>query len=165
MIGLRRAFDFSSGSSSEEFAADVFEMGQRPNVDSIRAPRSIKALLPFCWDENPQYRFDMANVNLTLRRELVLLRRGDESKLPDFERRRSTFIFEQNQSQRKSGSKSLDGSSRSFADSTQSILSEPAFPHTRRRNRKRFSVADLNALDLSSQSISLSLNSVSAKST
>lgn len=163
MIGLRRAFDFSSGSSSEEFAADFFEMGKRPNVDSIRAPLSIKALLPFCWDENPQYRFDMANVNLTLRRELVLLRRGDESRLPDFERRRSTFILEQNQSQRKSGSKSLDGSSRSFADSTQSIFSEPASPHTRRRNRS--SVADLNALDLSSQSISLSLNSVSAKST
>lgn len=157
MIALRRAFEFCSCSDSVKFAAEVFEAGQRPNVNHMRAPPSIKELLPFCWDENPQYRHDMANVNLSLRKELILLRRGDESRLPNFVRRRSTFIFQQNDGQ--SGGKSREGSSKSFAESVQSILSDPNSASSRPRDRKRASVAELKPLNLSKHSISLSLNS------
>jgi serine/threonine protein kinase len=164
MIALRRAFDFCSGSNSEEFAVDIFQNKKRPAVDLIRAPKSVKELLPFCWDANPQYRYDMTNVNLTIRKELILLRRGDESTLPDFTRRRSTFIFQQ--STRECGTKSRDGSSKSFAESVQSILSAPASQSGRpNRDRKRLSVANLDGLSLSDHSMmNLSLNSVSVKS-
>jgi hypothetical protein len=163
MIALRRAFDFCLASKSEEFAVDVFQNGQRPDVDLLRAPKSIKELLPFCWDDNPQYRYDMANVNLTIRKELILLRRGDESKLPDFTRRRSTFIFERKDGQ--SGTKSRDGSSKSFAESIQSILSQPTSPSHPPKDRKLSFVANLEALSLSDHSMmNLSLNSASAKS-
>jgi serine/threonine protein kinase len=150
MIALERAFHFCPATTSEEFAVQVFHNAERPSIDDIRAPPSIKALLPFCWNDNPQYRYDMANVNLTLRRELILLRNGDESNLPNFSRRRSTFIFRPNTT------KSRDGSFASYAESVHSILSAHSSSSAK---GKRASIVNMNALNLSVHSMNLSFHS------
>ncbi|KAG7367596.1 serine/threonine protein kinase [Nitzschia inconspicua] len=162
MIALRRAFDFCSGSNSEEFAAGVFGACQRPNLEYVRAPLSIKELLPLCWNENPQYRHDMFNVNLIVRKELSLLRSGDESRLPDFSRRRSTFIFQQ--SERELRMKNRSGSSGSLAESIGSILSTPASPWCRQRGHALSPVANMSSINASHHCITVSLTSASVKS-
>jgi hypothetical protein len=76
-----------------EFARRVFGDNERPPLDRLRAPPAIREILPSCWHGQPEYRFDMATVNVALRKELILLRRGDESALPNFARRRSSSVF------------------------------------------------------------------------
>jgi hypothetical protein len=89
----------------------------------------------------------MADINAVLRKELILLRKGDESTLPDFTRRRSTFVFSQQR-------RSRDGSSKSFAESVESILTEPlkdgTSPKLKRNKRSCPSLFDLTKLDLAS---------------
>jgi serine/threonine protein kinase len=92
MISLRHAYDFCTAEDSGQFALEIFDRDQRPPLARLKAPPSIKDVLPFCWNNSPEYRWDMATVNQTLRQELILLRKGDESRLPDFARRRSTYI-------------------------------------------------------------------------
>jgi len=151
MIKLKRAFDFCDAETAEEFSERIFKQGQRPDVKHIRAPTSIKELFEFSWNPNPEYRYSMENINLILRKELILLRKGDESTLPDFTRRRSTFVF------RNGSSRSREGSSRSFAESVESILSVPeGGPNgstSRSPGRKRQNLASLQNLDLSFHSL------------
>lgn len=115
MIALQRAFDFCTTVDSGTFARHVFEEEQWPALTPLRAPPSIKDILPF---SNPEYRCDMATVSRTLRQELVMPRRGDESTLLNFFRRRSTFVY--------SNRRGRDGSSWSFDESVQSILTPPS---------------------------------------
>lgn len=148
MLALIRAYDERDALNSTELAAQVVKNDARPELDSIRAAPSIKALFPNLWHPNAQYRCDMPSANLTMRKELILLRRGDESRLPDFSRRRSTFIF------RQIGSHKMDGGSSSFAESACSILSAPLV-----KEHKRSSVANIDALSLSGLSLDLSSKS------
>jgi hypothetical protein len=81
-IAKKGAKDTAGGEPSvmeEEFIWLVFKEHMRPNLSRIRAPSSIKVLLQMCWCSNPESRWDMALTNSTLRKELVLLRKGDES--------------------------------------------------------------------------------------
>lgn len=152
MIALTRAFGDCDATDSNELATQVVTNAVRPDLEIIRAPPSIKGLFPNLWHPNPQYRCDMASANLCIRKELILLRRGDESRLPDFTRRRSTFVFKQR------GSKNREDSS-SFAESASSILSAPVA-----KQHKRSSVANMEAFDISALSLDLSSKSVAEKS-
>ena len=151
MMALTRAFSDCDASKSTELADHVIKYDVRPDLDTIRAPPSIKALLPLLWHPHAQYRCNMRSASLALRKELILLRRGDESRLPDFTRRRSTFIFNQN------GSKSLDAS---FAESVHSILSAPL---AKEPQNKRASVANVDVLNLSLRSLDTSSKSMKAE--
>ncbi|KAL3921844.1 MAG: hypothetical protein SGILL_002536 [Bacillariaceae sp.] len=153
MIALTRAFDDCEASDSQELATQVVSNDVRPDLDLIRAPPSIMGLFPTLWHPNAHYRCDMASANLCMRKELILLRRGDESRLPDFTRRRSTYIFNQR------GSKNRDGSS-SFAESANSILSAPL-----KKEHKRSSVANMGSFDMSALSVDHSSKSMADKST
>ena len=146
MIALERAFSFvyrecahntkkrgkqAAGDEmvmEEEFARLIFEEDRRPNLTGIRAPPSIKELFPLCWSSNPEYRCDMSIINNTLRKELILLRKGDESKLPDFTKRRSTYVYRNGPGSFKNARDS--GSSRSLAKSVESILKSKGSRHS-----------------------------------
>lgn len=145
MMSLCRAYDFCTADNAQDFAQQVFGKAERPTLVRLRAPPSIKDLLPYCWNNNPEYRCDMGTVNRSLRRELILLRKGDESTLPNFARRRSTFIFSTK------GGNGRNASSISFEESVNSILT----PHSNsagrpsiggRRSKPKFPthVANLN---------------------
>lgn len=119
MIALKRAFAFCRDAKTvEEFAEEVFVRNKRPELKEVRAPPSIKELLPMCWHGIPEYRCDMSVLSAVLRRELMLLRKGDESRLPDFTQRRSTFIFALPRGNKSRGGSSCSGS---FDLSVQSI--------------------------------------------
>lgn len=59
-----------------------------------RWPRALKDLFSQSWIHNQHERLPAKDMTKGLRDELVRLRHGDESFIPDHKRRRSTFIFE-----------------------------------------------------------------------
>jgi serine/threonine protein kinase len=144
MIALNRAFNFvcdeekntkkraktadeDPAKIEEKFIRLVFKEHKRPDLSRLRAPPSIKELLPMCWSSNPEYRCDMALTNSTLRKELIMLSKGDESRLPDFTKRRSTYIFGDSGPFKKSNRSG--SSSRSLSKSVDSILRSKGSKH------------------------------------
>jgi hypothetical protein len=91
ILTLRQPFSDIVG--EESFVQKVIKNNTRPPVKkTLRA--TLQKVIVDCWSEDMTDRMSMAQVKQQLRDELVRLRRGDDSGL-DHERRRSTFIFDQ----------------------------------------------------------------------
>merc|ERR1712137_416939 len=70
----------------------VVKGGDRPAVDSTW-PEGVQKLLHSAWDTDMFKRPSMKEIQMSLRREIAILRDGDTSGL-EHKRRRSTFVLE-----------------------------------------------------------------------
>jgi serine/threonine protein kinase len=90
MLTLARPYDCLC--DEEQFAKAVFDNGKRPPTKAgIR--KTCKAILERGWCHNAKDRLDISTINGMLRKEVIALRKGDDSGLNQV-RRRSTFVFQ-----------------------------------------------------------------------
>jgi hypothetical protein len=92
IIALNRAFHFCDWANETHFASQVFKRDARPDLDR-RWPGALQELFQRSWCAKHQDRLTMADVTKALRGELVSLRHGDDSRIADHKRRRSSSVF------------------------------------------------------------------------
>ena len=94
MLALHNAFECYTPSMLRERVYDN-EIARRPRIDPDWDP-SIRQLLETTWSPTWQKRYSMKEITKELRNECVRIRGGDESGLEHM-RRRSTFVFEEDE--------------------------------------------------------------------
>lgn len=95
IIALKKPYAFCEWRNEDHFADAILRPeGKRPDLGA-QWPHALQDLLKRSWEHDPQSRLSAKEMTKGLRDELVRLRHGDESNIPDHKRRRSTFIFEQ----------------------------------------------------------------------
>jgi hypothetical protein len=94
IVSLKKPYSFRKWTDEQHFAEEILcPDGKRPEIGS-RWPRPLKDLLTRGWAHDQHARLSAKEMTKGLRDELVRLRHGDESDIPDHKRRRSTFVFD-----------------------------------------------------------------------
>lgn len=125
ILALKKPYSFSKWKDEQHFAREILcPGGARPELGA-RWPLTLKHLLSQSWIHDQHERLSAAEVTRGLRDELVRLRHGDDSDIPDHRRRRSTFIFEPRGNTER---KEHDPSSMEFLD--RSMKSQNSMPQS-----------------------------------
>jgi hypothetical protein len=115
IVSLKKPYN-CKWTNEQHFADEVLcPNGKRPEIGS-RWPRALNELLTSGWAHDQLARLSAKEMTKGLRAELVRLRHGDESDIPDHKRRRSTFIFEPRRGSRSRSGKEDTGSFTEFLD-------------------------------------------------
>jgi hypothetical protein len=84
IVALQKPYAFCKWTDEQHFARKILgPVGNRPELASSRWPRSLSDLLTRGWAYDQHARLSAREMTKGLRDELVRLRHGDESDIPD----------------------------------------------------------------------------------